>query len=103
MFMPEDVLTAKQAVVTVHADRICLGYVTVRSGTPVTFANQTPETVTVSVVASHPSTAASQTPLASTRLAAGARWKWTPPSAGSRYYTVSNLTGFVGTIDAKPA
>lgn len=98
--MPGELLSAEEAVVRFQAGAICPGYVTVKTGTPITFQNIDSTTHTVVI-------GTGLTPdkdvVASQELAPGATWVQTYDAPVTYNYFVNGFEGFRGTLEVRAA
>ena len=95
---PGEILTAEEATVRFSPARICPGYVTVASGTEVTFVNIGAESSTVSLWNGISAPTADPT-IATQTIEPGDRWAWTPPGEGVFTYRIEAIPSFSGTIE----
>ena len=93
--MPGDVLTAAEATVEFDRERVCLAYVTVLTGTEVSWHNTDTVDHTLTILDS------SGAQVVSLPVAAGDSVRRPFPDVGIFQFKVSAITSFVGTVEVK--
>lgn len=93
--MPGDVLSAAEAMVIFDTEHVCLGYVTVRAGTAITWHNADAVERRVSVEDGN------GTVLMSFSVPGGGAAQRSVATAGVYRYKVSAIESFVGTIEVQ--
>jgi plastocyanin len=95
--MPGDLLTAAEAMVMFDPQHVCLGYVTVRPGTPVMFHNTDTAAHRVTILGG------GDVQIAAFDVAGGSAVSRSLTTAGIYRFRLSAIESFVGTIEVIPS
>jgi len=94
--MPGEILTADEAVVRFSTTRVCVAYVTIKPGTPVTFKNEDSVAHTISITETDLTTGA---PVADGVAGPGLTWVRTFDTEGVFSFVTDAIPSFHGTVE----